>query len=1235
MTFKRLQTLLGVMMFFWAAVIMQAQSDRATIFGTVTDTTGAVVPDVEVVATQMATGGQIRTVSNGLGFYTLSEMPIGQYELSVTKTGFANYHQTGIVLQTQQKVQVNIVLKVGESTETITVTATPILPMQTQVGTNLGTSQLTNLPLTIVGEQGGRDVVALMQSVTPNQGGGSFTISIAGSQQHATAVNIDGTSADSGIIGDLQETQPSMDALQEVQLNTAGLSAADGRTAAGSINLEMKSGTDKFHGSAFGFIQNEIFNSNTWTNNFCLGTLKCPDDPSNPGNLTAYRQQYKRPYNRYFDYGFSAGGPIWKNWFGLKKMYIFGAYEKYMAKNYTMNPFGGTVPTEKMLSGDFSELLVPAAKANWKSSSNPNGCTTIPCLIPGKTDAIGNPIYYGSIFSRSGLVAPGNVMTDPISPLSQKIVDIYRKYYAPTRAGTTGNFPALVSWQPLQHQDQFSLKYDWWVTDNDHIAASYVYTHRIRDCQVGGCGWTQSLWQPGTTTGGPLTNGQRQITISPQYRINETHTFSPALLNVIAFTYNSFDNNGKALQDIAGTTDYADQVGFGSVQNFKYLPQLYMSGSSNGQSETSIGNAMAGRYVAYNAMLNDALTWNKGRHVLKFGFEYRALGFNQDTPGSALTYDFETTTHAPTDWNVYNFTGSAFANFLLGDANSANKTTPSTLDSRRKEWAFFAEDDVRLTPRLTVHGSLRWELTRPLHVLNGHWTNWDPSASNPVFGGIPGNYTWLAHSNDSFETYTDWHQLAPSLGGSYKITDKMVVRGSAGITFVPLGWNGYSGTPYGQQVGYNDQNTAYAVGNQQPSFQWDDQIFPATYTKAAGPDPANVAYQSVWGPSYVDPKTRMLGFTENWYAAFEYQLPANTLIEVSYLGNSGRNLHDGNLVPYNFPTWSTYQSHLLAAPGHMNDWVYDNGSAQAAGVTMPYPGFAGNAWMAFSPFPQTRSVAWSPVFFTNSPIGQSGYNAFTVQAKKPRGTLNLDLSYNWNRVTGNTGTTFIDVWGNGNYWYQDPYKYREEAKVPQTYQSVKGYVTYTLPLGRGQRFLSGSGRLVNTLVSGWQGTAVVSYGNGSQNWAVGSSNPYPGWSALYTDVKPGASFKNHFKRYDPTWNPTDPGSGDGADSLFVDPSNFSNPAVGQLGNSPRIFPHWRGWAKPSENASVVKKTRFGSDNQYAVTIRADFMNVLNRHYWGNTDNTGAYESNFASPYFGHVDGVSGSRTGQLGARFEW
>lgn len=1213
---KRLQVA-TLLLLFVLPLVMLGQNDRGTITGTISDGSGAVIGKVNVVATQVSTGVQFSTISNNLGFYSLLNLPIGNYNLSFRKSGFKDLDQTGIILETQHTVQVNAKLQVGNVTETVMVTGTPVLELQTEVGTNMNAQEMTDLPISI---NGGRDITTFAFDVTPNVSGSEWSTSIAGSQGFTKSVMIDGTSTDSGIVGHIGESEPSMDAIQESQVDTTGLRAEDGRSGGGAFLYELKSGTNQFHGAAFGFLQNEFLNANTWLNNWYLS--QCGSGPTCAYNGLP-RQTYERAMNRYFDYGFSGGGPIWKR----RKMYIFAAYEKYMQADWRSNPNSGTVPSEKMLTGDFSELLAAAATAQGNWSDGTPKCTSSPCPILTSeggapyTDPAGNTIYYGSIFSPRGTVYDGNIITDPISPLAKKIVSLYQQYYKPTAPGLTSNYPSLANINPWFHQTQLSFKYDWDLRENDHISSSYIYNLRPRyNVDIAGGGSpTAVLWQSGSQNGGPLAFGVIQTVISNEYRINETHTFSPTLLNVLAYTFNAFQNKSVPT---ANYKNWPSELGFGDIDKLNDFPYITFGGSPNGLGESNIGNYYAGGYVAYNGILNDTLSWTKGRHIMKFGTEIRALGFNSDSIGGALQFNFSNNTYAPTNTHVQPYVGSAFANFLLGEVQSASQGVTFTQDSRRKELAFFAQDDIRITPRLTASVDLRWELTRPLHVLGGKWSNFDVATPNLAYNNIPGAVTWLGNPNGSFETYTDWHQLAPKIGLAYQVTNKLVARSSFGINYVPLGWNGYSGVPYGSAVGYTAVNRVLEVAPQTPAFQWDSG-YPGVYTAPTGPAPKS-SYLP-WGPASVDPRTRQLGLMKNWFAGIEYELPASAKLEVSYMGSSGDNLHDGALNPTNFPTWSTYQK--LLNSGHIWDWVWDANSAAAAGVPYPYPGFSGESYFAINPFPQIQANYGGGVLFTNSPMGQSGYNAFTVEGVKQHGALNLDLSYNWARTTGNTGSAFFDTWS-FNHWWQDPYKYKYEAHWPLTNDTVKGYLTYELPFGHGRRFLSGS-RTLGYIVSGWTAGTIVSYGNAGQMGAVGSTNYYPGWSAVYTNVASHPNFKNPFKRYDPSWNPTIAGAKANPDSLFVDPSNFSDPAYGQLGNSPTVFSHWRGWSAPQESASLLKKTRFGSDGRYVMTLRAEFYNIFNRHYWDNPN------TNFSSAYFGHVTGVYGNRTGQLGARFEW
>jgi hypothetical protein len=638
---KRLHLLALLFLLFAVPAALYGQSDRGTITGTATDPSGAVIGSVDVIASLTATGEQFKAVSDDHGFYSLVELPIGSYTVSFRKAGFKDLDRTGVVLETQHTVQVNGLLTVGNVTETVQVTGTPVLEIQTEVGTNMSAQEMTDLPLSV---NGGRDITNFAYAVTPNVSGSEWSSNIAGSQAFTKSVLIDGTSTDSGIVGHVGESEPSMDAIQESQVDTTGLRAEDGRSGGGAFLYEMKSGTNQVHGAAFGFLANEFLNANTWANNWYLS--QCGS-----GNPTC-DQPYRRAMNRYFDYGFNGGGPVWKK----RKMFIFGAYEKYMQADWRTVPSGGsagTVPTANMLTGDFSELLTAGAAAQGTTK-----CPISPCpIMNGSTpymDAAGNTIYYGSIFNPQGNVYAGNVMTGSISPIAQKIVSLYQQYYKPTQAGVTGNYPALANAEPWFHQTQLSFKYDWNVRAADHVAASYIYNLRPRTC-MGPCGnaGNTTLWQAGTQTGGPLTFGERQTVISNEYRISESHIFSPNLLNVLSYTFNAFQNKGTPTSELSGSTSWPAQLGFGTVDPTKVFPRISFNGSPNGVGETSIGNTYgAGGYVAYNGIVNDSLSWTKGRHTMKFGTEIRALGFNSDSTGGQLAFNYSNNTYAPTNSKI-------------------------------------------------------------------------------------------------------------------------------------------------------------------------------------------------------------------------------------------------------------------------------------------------------------------------------------------------------------------------------------------------------------------------------------------------------------------------------------------------------------------------------------------------------------------------------------------------------
>ena len=562
-----------------------AQADRGTVTGTITDASGAVVTGVKVTATNIGTNTRYSAISNDHGEYSVLNLPIGSYTVTFDKSGFKTLNQNGVQILANHTADVDAHLTVGSVVQSVQVTATPILEVQPEVGVNLTQEQVNTLPLSIAG--GGRDQLSFAFAITPNVGGDSWYSSVSGSQQYTKNVLIDGTSVDAGVMGDLLETGPSMDAIEQTQVDSTGIRAEEAHSGGGVFMVELKSGTNQWHGSAFGFGTNEAMDSNSWLNNWYLSQCTAAGCPNGgPSN------QYERPRDRYWDYGFSGGGPIWKN-----HTFFYSAYEKYWQNDWRVYPQRRHRSTPDMLTGNFSELL------NYAGAGH---CTTAPCPIMNAgtntpyTDAAGNTIYYGSIFLPNGQVAPGNVIPAGMwgaSAISQKLLGIYKQYYTPTGTKVVGNIPSINSNDPEFQQVQFSIKFDHDFSAKDRISASYIYNHRPKtEIEYPG-----SVWIPNSQSGGPLTPNSSQQLHTDAYRVGETHIISANMLNVLDFTFNQFQNIQASE---APASDYASTLGLGSAYADKTsdFPQINFNGSPNGVSEGTIGSTYTGGYVAYNGI---------------------------------------------------------------------------------------------------------------------------------------------------------------------------------------------------------------------------------------------------------------------------------------------------------------------------------------------------------------------------------------------------------------------------------------------------------------------------------------------------------------------------------------------------------------------------------------------------------------------------------------------------------
>jgi carboxypeptidase family protein len=1167
---------------------LYAQANRATITGTVTDTSGALMPGVNVSATNVDTGVVTASVTNNDGIYTIPNLFPGTYSLQFKKDGFRAVDEPAITLESTQVARIDSKLEVGAVAQSITVNAAaPVLDTETAaVGTNMNGDVVTDLPLSIY--NGGRFIEDFAVAITPGYSplSSPYGAVVNGGQWFTKDYTVDGTSASSSIPGDSMETGPSMEAVQELQATTSGLDAKSAITSGGVMAFSLKSGTNGFHGSSFLYGHNEFMDANTWTND----AAGLPKDKA-----------------RAWDYGGSVGGPIRKN-----KTFFFGTFERYAQNDFRLGGFTQFVPTTDFLKGDFSALL------------NTN-------VVLG-TDTHGNTVYQGAVFNPAdpGAVFVGNqIPTTSFSSVSNKIVSIYQQDYAPEQPGLNGNDRFPINNSPSQTPNQAVIKLDHNLTNNDRLSGSWIYDHRPRTLLDSG-----GIWQDGSTDGGPLADGRLQLVRSQQWRVTETHTFSSNLLNDLNLAYNWYWNGSVPT---ASGTNWASQLGFGNTgaDNF---PSISFGSLVNGYGITGIGNSWQGNFVGATLIAGDNLTWTRGRHAMTFGGEFRATEVNSHGGSGALSFSFTPNT---TDGGYTGQAGFGFASFLLGDVTTASETTPFNLYGRRKSIAVFAQDSYKVTSKLTLDLGLRWQYVFPYHEKYGHWANFDLNAIDPTLG-IPGTLTYLNGPGDSFETKEYWNDFGPQIGFAYSPAQKWVVRGSFGLLFLPAQDPYFDGVPDAFAPGFRGTNSVNSA------FDWDSG-YPGVFTPGSKTTDPSTLFPLV----SVDPHALMGGFSEAFNAGVQYEISPNMRVEAAYVGNRGHHLPDAALA-WDEPSSSTFLNTLNSNPGMnpYNDYIFCSTKGAVVsgqgvnGITCPFNNFYGPALATIAPYPQVANWSASYYFYydlnyVGLPLAKSYYDSLVVDVLKRAGRgLTMDLSYTLARQEGDSFSAQSEY--NGYYTVvQDFANLNQAAHTLTNYDQkniVKGFLAYELPFGKGQRWLANENHVVNAIVGGWSLGGLVLYGSG-QPFLASVNNPYwPLWGDFYPNYNlsgfSGPANPHQFQ------SGACGGSGEPACVFYMPQSIASSPIPTDptsspvtLGTGPAAISALRCPGSANENASILKYFRMGADARYALSFRAEFYNLFNRHTY-EINGCGGNATTIGASNFGEVTGVNDNpRTGQFAVRF--
>ncbi|MEW5979364.1 MAG: TonB-dependent receptor [Acidobacteriota bacterium] len=1113
-------------------IVGWCQSNLGGVTGRVSDPSGGAIPEAVVTLTSLDSGRTLTAGSSTEGIYSISGVAPGRYRISVTKAGFKGFSQEPIFISTATVITLDINLAVGEVSETLSVTA-EALGLQTtsvEIGTVMPQQAMLDLPISLGGSAtigaSGRRQIENFTFLTPGVQGNQWSKSVNGAPGFAQEILIDGFSmTQMWAPGFVAPDTPPYEAIGEFKMQNT-LYPAEYGGGLGVENFTLKSGGSEYHGNLFEFLRNDKFDA---------------------------RGFFARSKNilRQNEYGGTFGGPL-----DLPKIYdskgrtfFFGAYTGFKRRGGTPGVNLITLPTAQQRLGDFSDF-------------------PFPIFDPVCGDHRCSSTETRQQFSHNGRlnVIPPN----RISEVAKRVVGLL----------PSPDFPGYVR----NYVDRsYSPTNDW--------SMSIKIDHAINDRQrISGAWWeTRLLSEVNGPVAGPLNpNFYTTHVVARGLRFNHTHAISPTLLNHIGYGYSSsttFSNmlrderKGNKILQIPGIPEDSD--GFSA---FAFL--------GNGGYPLLGNTQLNGVYptLVQHHSWADNLTWVKGKHQVKVGGLVSLRSYKTgDHRFEAGEFDFHSnSTSQPNDPANFARYGNSFASFLLGEVSFATRAiNPPVRFLSDQLYALYAEDSIKITPKLTVTLGLRYELPVYVKERNGNISYLSLTRPNEKAGGRPGALIFLGDgpgrtgTRDMFGTYRK--SFSPRVGIAYQLNNKTVVRMGYGIfRYYPnygrlnqASWwaNGFGAFPSFSSL---DQGI-------RPAFSLDSG-FPATNITLPNVDPTQLNNSPV---AFINGSANKPSTTQSWTVGIQRELPFNVLLDASYVGSNSTGLWSAleNLNQVH-PSWLKLGTELNANISCLGLGTCPN--AAAAGVQSPYPGFNATIAQALRPYPQ-----YTRIDNMYQPTGYNTYHSLQVRLQKRFSDgLSFLGSYTLSKNIGAVGgDTFGDAFGGGGFGTMDTFnRHVEKALLPldQTHVFVLSW-SYAVPVGRGKRFLSSANGVLNQLLGGWQLNAIQTYRSAAA-LAIGGGPSLP--------IFGGAPNR-------PNWNPA---AGNGRSSVSMgdfDPRRdkylvitpWSQPPAFTFGNGPRRQPNLRGPAFYDEGFSIFKRFSLGSETRY-LEFRSEFFNLFNRVVFG-------------------------------------
>jgi len=1252
------KVLLFVLLLAVCVPVLNAQLYTGSISGTVTDPSSAVIPSAKLTLVDADKGFTFTAAADSEGRFLFRQIPPGTYNLTAEATNFQSQRKDTIKLDVNQNVSINFTLKIGQASETVEVTASSV-HLQTEdavTGQVVNRKFVNDLPLV---DRDFTNLAFLAPGITESNLGyaknsnGGINFYSNGGRNSTADVLIDGASAtnfeqNSGIQN--VPYVPSVDSVEEFKVQQSNFTAEFGFAGGTVVNVVSRSGTNQYHGSLYEFFRNSVMDANEWfANKF--------GDPIPP---------LKRN-----NFGGTFGGPIKKD-----KTFFFFDYEGLRQHNFASNTLG--VPTECMRGtgpcpagqtalGNFSEICTLKGGSFNASGlcSDPAGQIWDPYTGAFNSDPAGDgSIEPGAVRSNfvrfndlSSYVSPGNpalagTQFQPVAGQPGNLID-------PVAANMLLLFPHATrqaeSFDDLQNSN-FSTT---GTTRNSDNKWDIKLDHRFNDRNLVSVKYSQ---ENGHSSGfncyknfaDPCTGGPNDPT-RHVLAVNYTHTFSPTVVMTLTYGWvRGFDFSHGVGGEFSDFGNLYASTGFPSYLDtgFNTIPFIEFGNGYN----TSIGSQPFAilREGQDSHHLGGAVSWLRGKHDLKFGAEGRLHRINFVQPGWP-SGDFEFNRRSTSQISSVtddSAGGDALASFLTGVGNPENSgggCTPcqqgfnNFVSTQSFRFGFFAQDNYKVTPKLTLNLGLRYELSLP-RTERYNRMNWlDPNVVSPL--SVPGTFDTLhgveefAGSDQRYNYDTFYKGIQPRFGFAYQLPRSFVIRGGYGIYFsTPR--SGAAGTgPWGYQ-GFNIQPpwlTTLNIDHATPYNTLKNTSCSFTDSTSCGvaPPPGNslgafndIGFDAV-GP--IKKISRNIPYEQSWSFGFQKELPGKVLFDAAYVGKKGTHLYLGGFRNLNYLPQSALAGLSPDEIGALNDQVtnpfYYNPSAPGhVGVpcdnthficdpTSPLAGPTVSQYQLMVPFPQYTSFSGD-----SPPIANSIYHALQVRVEREFSNgLQFLMTYTWSKSIDNASATDDSIsWlgggstDGGTLNVQNPFDLRAE-RAPSVYDIphvLQFSYVYELPIGRGRHFGRQMHPVLNAIVGGWQVNGIVRIDNGRPIIpGLDSSNPIPTYGQrpnLVGTLKRGSGSPQ---------DSTDPDTGI---SYFANPDALSQTPDNTFGTAARTLGSVRAPGARDVSMSLFKEFPLGVVREgMRLQFRAESFNTFNHpHFDGPNANFGASDYGFISSTIG-------------------